>query len=298
MKFSQTTFCRMLLGFFLITSVACSDHPQESITMIDSGSWYSIGFEWPHDGKPYETEHFIVFSDAASLESRKYLADAGEEVFFELRTQFEVVDDTIFRYPDGQNKIHIYAYKEYFPKEWGGQAYYGGYMIYSPDHVERGKEGHTDPEIYIPVVKHELTHVMQNLILGKLDNSLVDVWLSEGLAETISQSNPDKRIENLESMTELISKFGSLNPISMHLYEYPDVENVVAEYYYPMFQLAVTYLTDPEGGGRRMRDLKDLLIDVKNGKQFSVAFEERWNIGLEDFEDQFFVIMEDYLKSK
>lgn len=266
--------------------------------MIDSGSWYSIGFEWPHDGKPYETEHFIVFSDAASLESRKYLADAGEEVFFELRTQFEVVDDTIFRYPEGQNKIHIYAYKEYFPKEWGGQAYYGGYMIYSPDHVERGKEGHTDPEIYIPVVKHELTHVMQNLILGKLDNSLVDVWLSEGLAETISQSNPDKRIENLESMTELISKFGSLNPISMHLYEYPDVENVVAEYYYPMFQLAVTYLTDPEGGGRRMRDLKDLLVDVKNGKQFSVAFEERWNIGLEDFEDQFFVIMEDYLKSK
>ena len=266
--------------------------------MIESGSWYSSGFEWPHDGNPYESENFTIFSDAASINSRKLLAEAGEEVFLELKEQFEISDNRIFQFPEGQKKVHVFAYKDHFPREWGGQAYYGGYMIYSPDHEERGKEGHTDPETYFPVVRHELTHTIQNLILGRLDNTLVDVWLSEGLAETISKSNVDRRIDSPKKLEALREKYGDLNPISMHLYEYPDIENVGRDYYYPMFQLAVTYLTDPNGLSKNIVDIRDLLIDVRDGTEFATAFENRFGISLEYYEDHFFDLMDDYLRSK
>ena len=50
----------------------------ETVQMVNSGSWYETPFKWPHDGNPYETENFVVYSDAASEEARKILAQAGE----------------------------------------------------------------------------------------------------------------------------------------------------------------------------------------------------------------------------
>ena len=171
-------------------------------------------------------------------------------------------------------------------------------MIYSLDHKERGEEGHTELGVYLAVVKHELTHAIQNLILGRLDNTLVDVWLSEGLAETISKSNPDRKIDSQKKMTDLISTYGPLNPISMHLYDYPDIERIEVDYYYPMFQLAVTYLTDPNGRGKSMPDLKNLLVDARDGIPFSAAFENRFGISAKDYEEQFFDLMNEYLNSE
>ncbi len=82
----------------------------------------------------------------------------------------------------------------------------------------------------------------------------------------------------------------------MHTYDYPNIEGVVYYYYYPMFQLAVTYLLDANGHGKSMRDLKDLYLDVRNGAVFATAFRDRMEIGLADYEAQFFDLMTDYLQ--
>ncbi len=162
-----------LSGIFYLSFSGCSDSPTEpEKNMVDSGSWYVTPYKWPHDGNPLESEHFVIYSDAASLEARQLLSQICEDAFATIKARLGITDVSIFRFPpDRNNKIHIYAYKNYFPTEWGGQAYYGGYMIYSPDHPQRTHNGDTAPEYYIPLIQHELMHVIQTLILGVLDES-------------------------------------------------------------------------------------------------------------------------------
>ena len=120
-------------------------------------------------------------------------------------------------------------------------------MIYSLDHRERGEEGHTSIDMYLPVVKHELMHVVEPLIKGSGNPDLVDVWLTEGIAERISGGTAGAQVTDLGNLNELISTYGRLNPIAMHQYRYPNTEGIIYNYYYPMFQLAVTYLFDADG---------------------------------------------------
>ena len=84
--------------------------------MVDSGSWYSRE-KWPHDGKPCESQNFIIYSDAASQESREDLAGIAEELLAELIKEFGIDTEENLRFPPGQDKIHIYSYKEYYPKQ-------------------------------------------------------------------------------------------------------------------------------------------------------------------------------------
>ena len=273
---------------------ACSDSPTEPANMVDSGSWYVTGFRWPHDGNPYESEHFTVYSDAASTEARSTLAEIGEELLTELKEQFAISDDAL-RFPAGRSKIHIYAYRDHFPKEWGGWAYYGGLLIYALDHKERTEIGHTARHMYEPVVKHELMHVTESLLKASGNPNLVDVWLTEGIAEAVSGGTAGGKITDLARFEELASKYGSRNPIAMHQYRYPDVEGIIYNYYYPMFQLAVTYLTDENGHGKTLRDLGDLFLDAREGVAFATAFENRLGMSLVDYEDRFFELMRSYL---
>jgi hypothetical protein len=262
---------------------------------VDRGSWYETGFEWPHDGNPYESEHFIVYSDAASEESRQVLAEIGEELFIDLKEQFNISDDSIFIYPAGREKIHIYTYKLRYQEEWGGWGYYGGFIIWSLDHPTRGG---TDPDalaMYKAVAKHELMHVVESLIKGSNDPNLVDVWITEGIAETVAEGTSGGEINDLEKFNDLVTTYGPLNPIAMHQYRYPDDIWTIFYYYYPMFQLAVTYLLDEEGHGKNMEDLKNLFIDAKVGIDFETSFENRFGISLIEYEEQFFDLMRNYL---
>ncbi|MDH3267538.1 MAG: hypothetical protein OEM46_01670, partial [Ignavibacteria bacterium] len=151
----------VLCGLIYLISPGCSDSPTEPEKhMIDSGSWYETGFTpWPHDGNPLEGENFVIYSDAASLEARQYLLQICEDVFVTITVRLGLTDLSVLQFPpDRNNKIHIYAYKNYNPMSWGGQAYYGGYIIFSPDHPVRTEWGQTAPENYVPLVKHEMMH--------------------------------------------------------------------------------------------------------------------------------------------
>jgi len=265
---------------------------------IRSGSWYVTGFEWPHDGNPWESENFVIYSDGAGEEARGALAMLAEETLSEIKVLFAIDNNDIFLFPPGQERIDIYAYKNRYPTypvNWGGWAYYGGLLIFSLDHPERTSFGHTEPEIYNPTLKHEIMHVVESLLKASNDPNLVDVWLTEGIAEAVSGGTAGGRITDLQKFNELRNQYGSRNPIAMHRYEYPNIEGIAYYYYYPMFQLAAEYLVDANGHGGTMNDVRNLLLDVRNGVPFSTAFQNRFGMSLAEFENQFIALMNAYL---
>ena len=146
------------------------------------------------------------------------------------------------------------------------------------------------------MIAHELTHVVQSLLIGDDDPGLVDIWLTEGLAEAVSGGTAGGRISDLNQLNVLRQQYGwHLNPILMHQYNYPNVEGIIYYYYYPMFQLAVEYLVDINGHGKSFGDIKNLYTDISVGVPFDTAFENRLGINVADYELQFFDLMNDYL---
>lgn len=275
---------------------ACGRSTTAPSQMVDSGSWYRTGFRWPHDGAPYESAHFIIYSDAASLESREKLASIGESLLASLRQDFAIDSDTLFRFPPGQSKIDIYAYKDHYEPDWGGRAYYGGLMIYSLDNPRRASAGNTQLETYTRVVKHELMHTVQFLLQGSDDPNLSDAWFTEGLAEYVSGGTAGGSVHDLARLDSLVDEYGELNPIAMHEYRYPDVELIAYYYYYPMFELAVAYLLDPSGAGKAKSGMRDIFLDVGRGIPFGTAFEDTLGISLAEYEDQFFDRIRSFLQ--
>jgi hypothetical protein len=299
MKNQITKYVIAICGIFYLSFTGCSDSPTEpEKKMVDSGSWYETGFTpWPHDGNPLESENFVIYSDAASLEARQLLSQICEDAFTTIKERLGITDVSILQFPAGRNnKIHIYAYKSYAPTNWGGQAYYGGYLIYSPDNPVRTEWGHTALDKYTPIVKHEMVHTVQTLIVGANDERVYS-WFAEGIAIEISDDNFYTRIDTQEEFDSLISTWGSWNPISMqYSMLYPDIESMGTPYLYPMFWLAVRYLTDPAGQGGSFNDVRNVLIDAANGVHFKTSLTNRFGISFTYYEEQFFDLMNSYLK--
>jgi hypothetical protein len=241
----------------------------------------------------------MIYSDGAGEDAKLALAQLAEEILSDIKNQFAIDNNDIFLYPPVQNKIDIFAYKNRFPQDWGGWAYWGGLLIFSLDHPERTSFGHTEPGIYNPTLKHEIMHVVESLLKASNNPTLVDVWLTEGLAEAVSGGTAGGSVTDLQRFNELRNQYGSLklrnqygslNPIAMHRYEdYPDTNLIGYNYLYPMFQLAVEYLVDANGHGKTMDDVRNLLMDVRNGVPF------RFGMSLSEYESQFFALMNAYL---
>jgi hypothetical protein len=290
----RATACGWILSLSVLALTGCDSSSVAPLPMIDSGSWYRSGFHWAHDGHPYESPNFIVYSDAASLAARREVAEIGEELLTSLKKDFEL-DETMFRFPYGQSKIHIYAYKDHYESDWGGWVYWGGLLIFSLDHPERTQFGHTELDNYRRVVTHELMHVVEGLLKGTDNPDLVDVWLTEGIAEYMAGGTAGGSITSLAKLEDLVANYGELNPIAMHQYRYPDIEGIRFYYYYPMFELAVTYLLDPVGAGRTKSSIRDIYLDARDGKSFATTFEHHLGLGLVEYEDQFFHLIRAYL---
>lgn len=208
----------------------------------------------------------------------------------------------MFRFPPGQDKIHIYAYENRYPQAWGARAYYGGLIIRSLDHKKRS----TDLDIYVPVAKHELVHVVESLLKGRDVATMpvrirVHVWFSEGLAEAVTGGTSGGAIRDLGYLNYLTGKYGQLSPIAFKTdsqvgdWSTKEIALACFEYHYPMYQLAVEYLMDADGLGKSPQDLISIFTDMTEGADFSTAFENRMGISLTDYEEQFFALMNDYL---
>lgn len=289
-----------LVCVFIILSTGCDkDNPVDTKEMVDSGSWYETGFTpWPHDGNPYESENFMIYSDDASLEARQQLSEICEEAFARIVERLGITDLSILQFPaDRDNKIHIYAYKDYAPSEWGGQAFYGGYLIYSLDNPVRTDWGHTTLDLYVPLIRHEMMHVVQTLILGNNDESYLWSWFSEGIAIEISDDIFYTRIDTQAELDDLIATYGQRNAVAIrHSWDRPnDIEGIGTYYYYPMYWLALRYMIDPQGQGGTFHDVLDVLLDGTRGMTFNNSLKNRFGISQSEFETEFFALMDEYL---
>jgi hypothetical protein len=257
-----------------------------SVAMVDEGSWYSRE-PWPHDGNPIESTNFVVYSDAASTEARREVATVAEDVWAELLDELSI-EPGVLRYPEGRDKIDIYAYHDYDPEDWGGRAYYGGLLVWSPDHHQR----QTGNNHLSPVLKHELVHVIQWLITGG-ESRPVDTWFIEGLPLVLAGDTTP--IRGLDQLDRLTAEYGTTSPISIKSYSQITSPKAGEHFHYPMFHLAVEYLVNDDGQGRSPEDMTDMLIDVAEGASFQAAFENRMGLPLDDFENEFFSLMSAYL---
>ncbi len=255
--------------------------------MVDGGSWY-VRERWPQDGDPIESESFVVYSDAASVEARREVAEVAEQVWAELLDDFSI-EPGMLRYPDGQDKIDVYAYRNHDPQDWAARAYYGGLIMWSPDHEARVEKS------FAPVMKHELVHVLQWLISGNPDPHPVDVWFLEGLPEAMSGGTTGGAVRGLDELDDLTGEFGTISPISFKTYSQIATPDAGEHFNYPMFQLAVEYLLDDDGYGRSPEDARDVFIDVAEGASFEAAFEDRMEVSLAAYEREFFDRMDGYL---
>jgi len=276
-----TTFAGVLV---LSLRAGCDDSPTVPDPMVDAGSWYRSGYTWPHDGHPYETAHFIVFSDAASLEARQKLAEIAEGLMETLIADFGIDPETMFKWPAGQSKLHIYTYRDHYEQSWGGKGYYGGILMWSLDHPIRS----TELGNYTKVVKHELMHATEGLLKGTENPKIVDVWLTEGIAEYVSGGTSSSgNIASLAMLDSLVAVHGGINPITMHYYEDFPYMDLGTRYLYAMFELAVRYVLDDAGLGQPRSLIRDVMIDAGEGVTFAASFEEKFGITLERFEDEF-----------
>ena len=282
----------VVLGVLIVgVSSRCASWADEhavdgSGAMVDEGSWYSRE-AWPHDGNPIESTNFVVYSDAASLEARHEVATVAEEVWAELLDELSI-ELGMFRYPEGRDRIDIYAYHDYDPQDWGGRAYYGGLLVWSPDHDQR----QTGNNRLSPVLKHELVHVIQWLITGG-ESRPVDTWFIEGLP--LALAGDTTAIRGIDQLDRLTAEYGTDSPISIKSYSQITSPEAGEHFHYPMFHLAVEYLLADDGAGRSPADMTDVLIDVAEGASFEAAFEDRVGLRLDDFETEFFGLMSAYL---
>ena len=68
--------------------------------------------------------------------------------------------------------------------------------------------------------------VVESLLKGSNDADLVDVWLTEGIAEYVAGGTAGGSVTDLASFEGLIATYGELNPVAMRGYRYPDIEVV------------------------------------------------------------------------
>ena len=251
-----------VLGVLIVgVSSGCASSADEhaavgSGAMVDEGSWYAR-IAWPHDGNPIESTNFVVYSDAASVEARHEVATVAEDVWAELLGELSI-EPGVLRYPEGRDKIDIYAYHDYDPQDWGGWAYYGGLLVWSPDHDQR----QTGNNRLSPVLKHELVHVIQWLITGG-ESRPVDTWFIEGLP--LALAGDTTPIKGLDQLDRLTAEYGTASPISIKSYSQITSPEAGEHFHYPMFHVAVEYLMDDDGQGRSPADMTDMLVDVAEG---------------------------------
>jgi len=285
----------VVLGLAVAVLSGCGSSPDageasSAGAMVDDGSWY-VREQWPHDGDPIDSESFVVYSDAASAEARREVAQVAEDVWAELLDDF-AIEPGMLRYPDDQDKLDIYAYRNRDPQDWEALAYYGGLIMWSPDHEQRQSAAGTR---FAPVLKHELIHVLQWLIAGRPDPNPVDTWFIEGLPEAIVGGSAGGAIRGLDQLNDLTADHGTISPISVKAYSQIESPDAGEHFHYPMFQLAVEYLMDEDGHGRSAEDARDVMIDVAEGASFEAAFEDRMGISLADYERDFYGLVEEYL---
>ena len=268
-----------------------------------AGSWIPIGFDFGHDREPFISENFRVYSDFSRHEERQYVAEVLEECFVELDSALDVSSHDLYEYPEGRTQIDVLTLKHQGNNElWTGQSYRYGLIVHAPDSPRYEAEGYTR-SLYRQLLKHELMHVTEYLLVGtEGDYRSTEKWLHEGIAMYLGGTPPNRvtTVARVDAWRSAMSGYlGGGNPISIKTSSsYPvavsNDADVLGEYYL-LFELAFRYLVDPNGHGRSVADIKNMYLDIRGGQTFAQAFENRMQTSVEQYEEDFFALMAEYL---
>ncbi len=304
----KTTLSLTLIALALIF-VQCSGKGQEpepipeekeeepgSVAQKFGGSWTSFRPSLFHDGASVEGENFIVYSDKSSQAWRETILGLAEESFLDIKTNFGL-EDSDFRFVSTQpnRKIHILTNYDQYNR---AEAYRDGLIMRSKD----GPNFFGDHETWHKVFQHEITHVVEFLIIGIFDHSWANaVWMREGFANYGARNH---RIQTVAQLAEWREKMkaveGGGNPIEIKLWgDFPAsvISNNTTTEYYGFFELAVRYLLDEEkGNGTSFEDLKAYFDDLGAGVDRDTAFRNHFGMTMTTFKNNFWALMERYLE--
>jgi hypothetical protein len=272
-------------------------------TLHWDGSWMAAGFEFGHDGHPYESDNFVVYSGFSSQAERIYVAEVLEGRFVDLKTRLGIASHDEFEYPAGDERIDVltlrYQGTDVF---WTGQSYRYGLIVHAPDSPRYAEEGYTR-DLYTQLLTHELMHVIEYLLVGT-EGEYYDVekWFHEGIAVYVAGPPPNQvryasEVERWQ--LEMGGLHGGGNPVSVETWaDFPaEIVDDAAEVgrYYLYFELAFRYLVDPEGHGKTLSDVKSMYLDIREGLSFEEAFESRMGMSVDYYETNFFDLIVEYL---
>jgi hypothetical protein len=282
----QASWLIFLLSVSL--SSGCESNPASPSTPPpENGSWtIYTPYDWPHDGRPYQSIYFTIYSDAADTTMKQQLGEIADERFSQILRLFDFENLSDFVYPPGYSKMEIYINRNHTENiNW---AYWGGFIITIRSSEITGRwHGYT-----VYTVRHELTHEFEFLIHGR-ESLATDVWFREGIAVYVgcAEYTGWDTIGDLSELESWISRHenmpGQGNPVRIHQHaDFPDGAD--RHQYYRMFELAMRYILDDRGMGKSYQDVLSLFYDLRDGVSFPVSFENRFGIGVSDFEDEVF----------
>lgn len=286
-----------ILAFTIVVRLGTS-------TLQWQGSWIDAGFYFGHDGQPYESDNFVVYSGFSSQEERGYVAATLEGRFIDLKTLLEISSPAEFQYPSEDQHIDVLTLR-YQGQDvlWTGQSYRYGMIVHAPDSPRYVEEGYTR-SLYTQLLTHELMHEIEYLLIGT-DGHYYDTekWFHEGIATYVAGPPPNqvRYLYQLEQWRQAMSGYtGGGNPVSVETWaDFPDeiVDDAARlGQYYLYFELAFRYLVDPEGHAKSLLDAKNMYLDIREGLTFEQAFENRMGMSVDYYETNFFDIIVEYLR--
>ena len=284
----------------LLCFTSCQKKEEPDIThcySCDAGPWIldTAQYTFGHDCEPFHSEHFSIYSDCSSPASKENLALLAEDFFSELIIDFQIQNienELLFSH---NYSYYIYAIKNKdLHSELSPGGCRNGFLVAAYDH-EYGYSYNIPA--YLHTLKHEMIHTFQFTLtdLPAGHQNWLSTWFSEGQAEFMSNSIRPQ-IDTVAKFDDWYAAHAShQNPISIHRFiDYPDRSRFPD--YYPMFTLAYAYLLDQRYGlGFSMADIRKLFQLIKEGSNFSEAFENVFGFSVSHYRDNFDTWLREYL---
>lgn len=245
-------------------------------------AYHGAGSEfYTHDGLVLETTHFTIYSNTTDPLKRLYISEFAEQSLTELKTLYSVNSF------DFRGKVLIGHDKD------DGRGFIGTYPHFSM-FVGMPESGFVPLNgswnFNIEGIKHELTHLVElSYLFSSPSEFTTNRWFWEGIAVLTSKG---PRITTLAELTSWQNTNGG-NPISIK--DQPTGTSSSDGHYYPLFGLSAAYLVDPNGLGKSYGDIIEMYESIEQGASFESAFFSHFGITEDEYESNYFSIMENYL---
>jgi hypothetical protein len=271
-----------------------------------SGITFYQNFSEPveHDGRIFESNAILTFSDASAEELKVLFSKSAEEDLREIMASLAVADaaELGISRADPDTKIKIYARRRppYATGIWIGPQ--NPAIMFDAIDCQRFSPNLSANHAYVRRgLKHELTHMVQLLIIGPQNvvGSWPPCWFTEGLAEHVSGGvsscpGPITTVDELDAW--LSDPRHSVAPLEIQ--EFEDIPSGLGCEYYSMFGLVLDFLLDPQGRGRTGADVKALFVELTQSRDFPAAFANHMGMSVGYLRDNLRDLLASWLQSR